>query len=158
MTKKTEKAAEIAEAMNALRKIIKPGDRVYCVLRSASSSGMSRVIDLLIPYREEIKEYPPLPADKAEYPGQCDYSAKPKIKRGALRIRSIGWTAAKAMERTFDSDKSGIRIGGCGMDMGFSLVYDLGATLWPKGTPKPHSRRNGEDDRSGGYALKHEWM
>lgn len=52
----------------------------------------------------------------------------------------------------------GIKIGGCGMDMGFSLVYNLGATLWPKGTPKPHGTRNGEPDSDGGYALKHSWL
>lgn len=72
-------------------------------------------------------------------------------------ICSIGWRAADAMGRKWH-DKSGIAIGGCGMDMGFSLVYDLGRTLWPNGTPKAHSTRNGEPDRDGGYALKHQWI
>ena len=52
----------------------------------------------------------------------------------------------------------GIKVGGCGMDMGYHLVYNLGATLWPKGTPKPHGMRNGEPDSDGGYALKHSWL
>jgi hypothetical protein len=51
-----------------------------------------------------------------------------------------------------------IVIGGCGMDMGFSLVYNLGHYLWPNGTKKPHGTRNGEADHSGGYALKQSWM
>ncbi len=53
---------------------------------------------------------------------------------------------------------NGIKVGGCGMDMGFHLVYNLGATLWPKGTPKPHGSRNGEPDSDGGYALKQSWL
>ena len=52
----------------------------------------------------------------------------------------------------------GIKVGGCGMDMGFHLVYNLGATLWPKGTPKPHGSRNGVPDSDGGYALKQSWL
>lgn len=52
----------------------------------------------------------------------------------------------------------GIKVGGCGMDMGFHIVYNLGATLWPKGTAKPHSTRNGEPDTDGGYALKQRWL
>lgn len=52
----------------------------------------------------------------------------------------------------------GIGVGGCGMDMGFYLVYRLGYTLWPNGTPNPHGTRNGEPDSDGGYALKHRWM
>jgi len=56
-------------------------------------------------------------------------------------------------------DKRGaLKVGGCGMDMGFHVVYNVGAKLWPKGTAKPHSTRNGEPDRDGGYALKSEWL
>lgn len=47
---------------------------------------------------------------------------------------------------------------GCGMDMGFHVVYTLGACLWPNGTDKPHGKRNGEDDSTGGYALKQSWL
>ena len=38
------------------------------------------------------------------------------------------------------------------MDMGFQAVYCLGLSLWPDGTPEPHSTRNGEPDTNGGYA------
>jgi len=54
--------------------------------------------------------------------------------------------------------RQGIKVTGCGMDMGFALVYNLGAALWPNGTPTPHGRRNGEPDSAGGYALKHQWL
>jgi hypothetical protein len=54
--------------------------------------------------------------------------------------------------------RDGVGVGGCGMDMGFSCVYELGHMLWPEGTEKPHGTRNGEPDRDGGYALKHHWL
>lgn len=66
-------------------------------------------------------------------------------------------TAAILTGRTL-SDKGGIVCNGCGMDMGFDLVYSLGYAIWPKGTPKAHGTRNGEPDRDGGYALKHSWI
>lgn len=54
--------------------------------------------------------------------------------------------------------ENGLRVGGCGMDMGFHVVYSLGYKLWPKGTDVPHGTRNGEPDSVGGYALKHRWL
>lgn len=51
-----------------------------------------------------------------------------------------------------------LMVSGCGMDMGFHVVYETGAALWPDGTPQPHGRRNGEPDSAGGYALKHRWL
>lgn len=56
------------------------------------------------------------------------------------------------------ASKQGLVVPGCGMDMGFHLVYSLGCALWPKGTKKPHGTRNGEPDSTGGYALKNEWI
>jgi hypothetical protein len=72
------------------------------------------------------------------------------------RICDITYSAAIALGSRV-SDKGGILVGGCGMDMGFHLVYSLGAALWPDGTPEPHGNRNGEPDSTGGYALKHCW-
>ncbi len=42
------KRAEIMEATEALRGILKPGDRVYTVLRHVSASGMSRCISIKV--------------------------------------------------------------------------------------------------------------
>jgi hypothetical protein len=141
---------EIEEAKKNLREIVKPGSRVYCILRRVSSSGMSRTIDLVVVEAEHTTIYPTDPAT-----GRADYTAKGKRKLTGHRVRSIGWLAAKAMERTYDRDINGIKIGGCGMDMGFSLVYDLGYTLYPKGVRKGYS---GTPQKDGGYALKHEWL
>lgn len=66
----------------------------------------------------------------------------------------------------------GIRVSGCGMDMGFHLVYSLGSALFPDGftcTGKPYKcpsndHFNGDRDytphthRDGGYALKCKWL
>ena len=56
------------------------------------------------------------------------------------------------------TDRGALKVGGCGMDMGFSVVYSLGLELWPDGTKTPHGTRNGEPDSNGGYALKHVWL
>lgn len=68
-----------------------------------------------------------------------------------------GYVAQVLDMRRNDRDGS-IVAGGCGMDMGFSIVYNLGYHLWPKGTAEPHGKRNGEPDSDGGYALKHRWL
>ncbi|AFU86493.1 hypothetical protein D869_gp090 [Caulobacter phage CcrRogue] len=201
---KAKTAAEQAEALASLRKMIKPGDTVYPVLRHVSTSGMLRVIDLIIPVT--VTQTDTLPADARGFKiGVQAYATPPernaprafstgtvtgfdadtvtiayqatadgrgdaesvtwprgqvKFYRKSTRpgVRSIGWLAAKAMGDTFDADRQGIKVGGCGMDMGFHLVYSLGRTLWPNGTKKPHGSRNGEPDRDGGYALKHSWL
>lgn len=71
---------------------------------------------------------------------------------------SISGMMARANGYTFDQDRGGLKVGGCGMDMGFSVVYGLGMALWPNGTPKPHGVRNGEPDSDGGYAIGHRWL
>ena len=112
---------------------IKPGDTIYTIVRHRSSSGMSRVIDLFI-----VRDTP--------YSG-----GKPRAWR-------IGSLAAKAIGMSYDDQREGIRMSGCGMDMGFHVVYALGSALWPDGTPEPHGRRNGKPDTAGGYALRLEWL
>ena len=74
------------------------------------------------------------------------------------RIRNITYLACKAGAMSWCSRRDAMKIGGCGMDMGFAAVYELGRYLWPTGTPVPHSVRNGEPDTCGGYALKQEWL
>ena len=73
------------------------------------------------------------------------------------QIRAIDALAADLMGDKVHKD-GGLIANGCGMDMGFHLVYALGSMLWPDGTPEPHGTRNGAPDTSGGYALRHEWL
>lgn len=73
------------------------------------------------------------------------------------QIHDITGAVAIALgERT--TDRGHIRVGGCGFDAGFDVVYRLGRALWPDGTPEPHGARNGQPDSDGGYALTHRWL
>ncbi|MFA5340566.1 MAG: hypothetical protein WC332_02200 [Clostridia bacterium] len=75
------------------------------------------------------------------------------------KLICLDWYINRIMDiYPHDRNNAGLRVSGCGMDMGFSVVYNLGKTIWPKGTPKPHGNRNGKPDSDGGYALKHSWM
>ena len=71
---------------------------------------------------------------------------------------NLDYTASIILGDRIDNKNGGIVTTGCGMDMGFALVYNLGRALWPNGTPKPHGSRNGTPDKDGGYALDHAWI
>lgn len=67
----------------------------------------------------------------------------------------INITPSVARLLGYNIDKyDGVPVKGCGMDMCFDTVYNLGFALWSNGTPEPHGFRNGEPDTDGGYALK----
>ncbi len=55
--------------------------------------------------------------------------------------RILGWKR---------SDKGGIIVGGCGMDMGFHLIYSLSSAIY-------HDPKN-KKGRDSGYTLKHKWI
>lgn len=151
-TRKKAAPTEQSESIAELRKILKPGTTIYCVLRHEGAAGMNRSISLVMPVKRYTTVYP------KDADGNTDYKATPKQVQDGMYIRDLTYAAARAMGRKLDKKHGGIRINGCGMDMGFALVYDLGMTLWPNGTPKPHGTRNGEPDRDGGYALKSTWL
>lgn len=101
-------------------------------------------------------------------PGMTVYTALDHVSRSGMsrniRLilieddgpRYLTYHAARVLGYPMVHDA--IKIGGCGMDMGFALVYQLGMKLWPEGTPEPHGRRNGEPDSNGGYALRQRWI
>jgi hypothetical protein len=75
--------------------------------------------------------------------------------------QDITYFCALAMGDKIDQKNGGIKASGCGMDMGFSLVYNLGYCLFPKGFKVDGIGRNGDTsgwDNDGGYALKHRWL
>lgn len=71
-----------------------------------------------------------------------------------------GWIAdATGYRRSKNHD--GLVVQGCGMDMGFAVVYDLSRTIYPKGFKRKGWRRNNDmidQDTDGGYALVSRWM
>lgn len=99
---------ERAEARAELLEILDPwgsGDprEVFTVLRHVSASGMSRDISLLVAEDDTL--------------------------------RDITYLAAQALgERVRESNgRRAIRVSGCGMDMGFHLVYNLSWALYSTG-------------------------
>lgn len=123
------------QAIARLRAMLSPGERIYTVLRHRSASGMSRRISLLLPCYDE--------RDKA-----AGY-------KGA--ILGIDRLVSQALGLPVH-EKGGLVITGCGMDVGFEIVYRLGQVIWPNGTPEPHGIRNGHPDSEGGYALRQSWI
>lgn len=104
-------------------------------------------------------------------PGQTVYTVLRHVSSSGMSRRISLYTIADGALRWLDNyalalgvgdaprgNQQGIRVNGCGMDMGFSLVYNLGWAIWPDGTPEPHSSRNGHPDKTGEYALRHEWI
>lgn len=73
----------------------------------------------------------------------------------------LGYTTATALGWSYDRKHEGVKVTGCGMDMGFHLVYTLSATLFPRdGQPTADARVNPSDlpaSRSG-YWLKSRWL
>lgn len=84
--------------------------------------------------------------------------------------RDISYLAGLATGTAHDRDRSGLRMSGCGMDMGFAAVYDLSRALYRDsfeciGDKCPSNDHvNGDRDRAphkhndGGYALRHRWL
>lgn len=120
------------KAIEQLKEHMKPGDTIWTELKHVSRSGMTRYITVRL-----LKPH--------TYTGEC---------------YPYDWTyvASVALGWSFNDKHRAIKVGGCGMDMGFHLVYSLGQVLWPDGTPEPHGVRNGEPDSCGGYALNHRWL
>ena len=120
MTTQTKKQqTERQEARETLRQMFGDNDRktVYTILRHVSSSGMSRDISLVTVDDDGT-------------------------------LRDITWLACHAMGDK-PKDRHGrwvVRVGGCGMDMGFHVVYNLSYSLYAM---------NGIE--RAGYALHHEW-
>lgn len=117
-------------------------------------------------------------------PGTTVYTQVVKVARSGMmrymnvkivengEIRDITWQVANALGMKRAKDGS-IKMHGCGMDMGFKLVYDLGNVLFPTGFTcigempvrfPSNDHFNGDMDytphhhNAGGYALKQRWV
>lgn len=81
--------------------------------------------------------------------------------------RYISGYAGRVLGIKRSKDHEGLVVSGCGMDMGFHLVYNLSHALFPKGfipakAKPPRHGRNGSKatdlDTDGGYALNQRWL
>jgi hypothetical protein len=116
----SQKQNERAEAIARLREILKPGDRVTTTVLHVSRSGMSRSI-------------------------MCQ--AVMKDSNGHSYIGDISWLVARACGDRLD-DRGGVVMGGCGMNMCFAVVYNLGRVLFPQGFGIEGTRANGRKVRA----------
>lgn len=111
-----QQTAERHDAITKLREWIKPGDTVYTILDNVSRSGMSRAIRVLIP---------------TKYTTDSDPDSE--------RIDFIhpNWAVGKALGlrhwKRNGREQDALVVGGCGMDMGFHLVYTLSHVLYGDG-------------------------
>jgi len=149
---KAERIAANAQATKTLKRALKPGQTIYFVVTHVARSGMQRSIEFYIPCVESSTEY-------VQHGSATDHpmSTERKTVR-RLAIQRITWEMSRILGYRIDQKNGGLIVGGCGMDMGFHCVYTLGQRLWPQGTRKPHSTRNGSPDSTGGYALKSRQM
>lgn len=137
LTKKQIEQNEINEAKAELHKLLKAGDTVYTDVGTVSRSGMSRTMSVYIPVINE-------------------HTGKPDI-------RDITHLVAKVAGYK-RNDRGELKVGGCGMDMGFAVVYSLAARMFGRGGEcKAYGYvrgRNGdtEPETDGGYMLHQRWL
>ena len=117
-SKKAQKALEIEDAKKQLlAHYVSEGSTVYTVLRSVSSSGMSRTLSLKVAKDGKI-------LDLTYYAGTV-----------------LDWPIVEV------NGSRALRVGGCGMDMGFHTVYTLSSILF----------REEGSTKDAGYLLNHAW-
>jgi hypothetical protein len=119
------------EDINRLKAWIEANNyTVYTVIRHVSKSGMMREISAVIPV-----------IDIPRYDNTGD---KPRVVHPhVMQFVHPSYTIAGLLNRSY-SDKNGhnaVVCHGCGMDMGFDLVYNLSSVLY-----------------GDGYKIKQEWI
>lgn len=137
-----EQQAAKRNAAARLGERLRPGAKVYTVLRSVARSGLSRRISAFVLVPNES--------------GECE-------------MVNIGRDVALVLDLRYDTQAGAVKVSGCGMDMGFWLVYGLSFALFPQGFDcygrdcNSNDHSNGDRDyephhhRDGGYALRHSW-
>ncbi len=134
---------ERREAKRHLAEHLRPGTTVYTVLRHVSRSGMMRRLDV---YTFETN------AD------------------GGIRKLYLTYWAAKVLG--YSMNDVGMRVDGCGMDMGFHVVHSLSYAIHGMrihgrhycGPDAAEASEHGRPFAPGtqafrtGYSLNHEWI
>jgi len=122
LSKKEQKQADYDYAKKQLLGYyLNEGDTVYTIIRSVSSSGMSRTISLKVARGGQILD--------------LTYFASVVL----------GWPLVEK------NGSRALRVGGCGMDMGFHTVYTLASILF-------RDKYEGQADAvDAGYSLNQAW-
>lgn len=119
----TNTKAQVADALDTLRGILKPGDTVYAIVRSVARSGMSRRIDFYCLQGGAGRD------------SDLRWLTPYMVRVGVMDESHAAWYGR--------GDISGAKINGCGMDMCFESVYRLGRKLWPEGFGEMPGDRGG---------------
>lgn len=119
------------------------GRNILVVLKGVSRSGMLRNMDF----------YAIVPLTEKEQQGEERRGIKPKVRKVYLNN-----FISQLLDYKRDKNKGTLKINGCGMDMAFSVVYNLGRVLYPKGDNKTITGRNGDKnpETDGGYLLSYD--
>ena len=120
------------EKQNLISLLDRTDRTIYACVKNVSRSGMSRDIDFFVFETEGNKV----------------------IKHW------LSYKIAGLLDYPFNDKKETVKVGGCGMDMCFSVVYNLGRLLYPNGDGKTVIGINGdtEPETDGGYLLKYKLL
>jgi len=123
MTKKQQKQESYDYAKKQLLEyFVTEGDTIYTVLRSVAPSGMSRTMSLKVAKNGKILDLTYYASVVLDYP-----------------LVEVNGSRA-------------LRVGGCGMDMGFHAVYSLARVLF-------RDKYEGQADAvDAGYSLSQAWL
>ncbi len=115
-SKKATAEREKAEARAFLLGVFASQERptAYTILKSVSASGMSRTMKVVTSHEGQVLD----------------------LTWWVSLVSGVGTLAEKNGQRV-------LRVGGCGMDMGFHFVHSLGIALY---------------GLEGGYKISHEWL
>lgn len=128
------------DAVRRLRELLRPGMEVQCVMRHCSRSGMRRRISLVVVGKD----------------GSV-------FHLDGLAARALQWSRV----RQYPGD--GVVVDGCGMDMGFHVVYSLSSLVFGdyvvrlSGADRARltrwkNTRGKWSPTDAGYALTHHWL
>ena len=119
--------ADRVEAIEELRSLLNPGDTVYTVLKHVSRSGMMRIITPLILRADSTKVF-----NARGIRANADSPRYVTLDESMMGRYYLGYLAHKALGWSIDNDH-GVKVDGCGMDMGFHLVYCLSSVIFRDG-------------------------
>ncbi len=136
-------------------------------------------------YSKDQKETAITYLKKTLKPGRTIYTDVKQVSRSGMsrhikcyivdggKIQNITWHISRVLGYSIDRDDGGLKVSGCGMDMGFHVIYNLAYTLFPKGYKCPGescrsndhfndhtiTREKGKHKHSdGGYAFDQQWL
>jgi len=105
---KTKLTDEQKDARRELKRLVKRGGHVFCVLTHCGRTGMNRSVQILVPwlgrrYQEGKKQW---------------------------AIRDISGLISDLGTYEWDDKHGGVKVGGCGFDAGGAVVMDMSRELY----------------------------